>query len=80
MVFDAAWRAGFTLEQLTAAAFDKLEINKKRVWVTVGHDEPIEHDRGEEPRQILEGLRDEEPQFLTTPSGIAEPRYPGPVI
>lgn len=46
LVFDAARRAGFTYDELVAAAWTKLEINKARKWqVPTKGDEAVEHDR-----------------------------------
>lgn len=47
LTFDAARRAGMTLDTLLETAFAKLEKNRRRVWQkpTTG-DEPIEHVRG----------------------------------
>lgn len=46
LTFDAARRAGFTYEELVAAAWAKLEINKARKWqVPTKGDEAVEHDR-----------------------------------
>lgn len=46
LTFDATRRAGFTFDQLVAAAWTKLEINKARQWTkpTKG-DEAVEHVR-----------------------------------
>ena len=47
LTFDAARRAGLTLDTLLNEAFAKLEKNKKRRWVKPANpDEPIEHERG----------------------------------
>jgi len=47
LTFDAARRAGMTLDQLLDTAFAKLEKNRKRVWQKpTNADEPIEHVRG----------------------------------
>jgi hypothetical protein len=47
LVFDAARRAGLTLDSLLDHAFVKLQVNKQRQWSrpTIA-DEPIEHVRG----------------------------------
>jgi hypothetical protein len=45
--FDAARRAGLTLDTLLDQAFAKLEKNKLRRWVRPADpDQPIEHERG----------------------------------
>jgi len=47
LTFDAARRAGMTLDSLLDTAFAKLEKNKTRVWAKPATgDEPIEHVRG----------------------------------
>jgi NTP pyrophosphatase (non-canonical NTP hydrolase) len=47
LTFDAARRAGMTLDSLLDTAFKKLEKNKTRVWAKPATDnEPIEHVRG----------------------------------
>jgi hypothetical protein len=47
LTFDAARRAGLTLDSLLDYAFAKLEKNKKRVWpAPTMSDEPVEHVRG----------------------------------
>jgi len=47
LTFDAARRAGLTLDTLLNETFAKLEKNKKRRWVKPANsDEPIEHERG----------------------------------
>jgi len=47
LTFDAARRAGMTLDSLLDTAFAKLEKNKTRVWAKPAtDDEPIEHVRG----------------------------------
>jgi len=47
LTFDAARRAGMTLDSLLDTAFKKLEKNKTRVWAKPAKgDEPIEHVRG----------------------------------
>lgn len=49
LTFDATRRAGFTYEQLVAAAWTKLEVNKARKWQKpTSSDEAIEHDRSGE--------------------------------
>ena len=46
LVFDAARRAGITHDRLFRAAFEKLEINKRRKWEKPESDnEPVEHVR-----------------------------------
>ena len=45
LVFDACRRAGWTYDQLTAALFAKLEVNKNRTWSKTSADEPVEHVR-----------------------------------
>lgn len=45
LVFDAARRAGMTLEQLFETCERKLEINKAREWNRPTSDEPVEHVR-----------------------------------
>jgi hypothetical protein len=46
LVFDASRRAGFTLPQLTNAAFRKLEINKQRNYPkTTDMNAAVEHER-----------------------------------
>ena len=46
LTFDAARRAGLTLDKLLDIAFEKLEKNKKRTWNKPTSDEPVEHVRG----------------------------------
>jgi len=47
LTFDAARRAGLTLDTLLDIAWQKLDKNKKRVWQKpTNPDEPIEHVRG----------------------------------
>lgn len=47
LTFDAARRAGMTLDDLLDEAFKKLDKNKRRVWKKpTNADEPIEHIRG----------------------------------
>ena len=47
LTFDAARRAGMTLNELLDTAFTKLDKNKKRIWAKpTNSDEPIEHVRG----------------------------------
>ena|ERR1035437_2410915 len=47
LTFDAARRAGLTLDALIDQAFVKLAKNRKRRWVVSENpDEPIEHERG----------------------------------
>ena len=47
LIFDAARRAGLTLNTLLDITFMKLEKNKQRRWVKpTNPDEPIEHERG----------------------------------
>jgi NTP pyrophosphatase (non-canonical NTP hydrolase) len=47
LTFDAARRAGLSLDNLLDIAFAKLEKNQKRVWAKPTKlDEPIEHVRG----------------------------------
>jgi hypothetical protein len=46
LVCDATRRAGFTLDQLLDAAFEKLEINKARNWPKPKNmNEAVEHER-----------------------------------
>jgi hypothetical protein len=45
LVFDAARRAGLTLEGLITVAEAKLLINKARKWSKPSSDEPVEHIR-----------------------------------
>jgi hypothetical protein len=46
LTFDATRRAGFTLSQLTEAAFKKLAINKARTWPkTTDMNAAVEHER-----------------------------------
>lgn len=45
LVFDAAWRAGFSYHDLLHGAFAKLAINKKRKWGTPTKDGIVEHVR-----------------------------------
>jgi hypothetical protein len=45
LVCDATRRAGFTVDQLIFAAWEKLEINKRRQWQKPTSDEPVEHVR-----------------------------------
>jgi hypothetical protein len=47
LTFDAARRAGLSLNGLIDTAFVKLEKNRKRIWAKpTNSDEPIEHVRG----------------------------------
>lgn len=46
LTFDAARRAGMTLDSLLDTAFTKLAKNKTRVWGKPTSDEPVEHVRG----------------------------------
>ena len=43
LVFDAASRAGMTLDDLARECWAKLEKNKRRQWVRTAPGEPIEH-------------------------------------
>lgn len=45
LIFDAARRAGFSLDFLLTACEQKLEINKARKWERPTSDEPVEHVR-----------------------------------
>lgn len=45
LTFDAARRAGMTLDELINTAFEKLEINKSRKWGKPTADGPVEHIR-----------------------------------
>lgn len=45
LTFDAARRAGMTLDELLDTAFKKLEINKKRKWNKPTTDGAVEHVR-----------------------------------
>jgi hypothetical protein len=45
LLFDAARRAGFTLECLYSACVRKLAVNKTRVWSKPVDDMPVEHVR-----------------------------------
>jgi hypothetical protein len=47
LVFDAARRAGMTLDVLLNFCEKKLEINKARKWSKPTTDEPVEHIRYE---------------------------------
>lgn len=47
LIFDACRRAGFTYEQLVAACFAKLEVNKARKWGKASTTEAVEHIREE---------------------------------
>lgn len=49
LTVDAARRAGFSWRTLLSAAWDKLEINRKRKWGKPTSDEPVEHVREVEP-------------------------------
>lgn len=49
LVLDATRRAGYTLDDLLAAAFAKLAVNRKRIWQKPTSDEPVEHVRTLEP-------------------------------
>lgn len=42
LVFDAARRAGMSYKELCNTAFDKLEVNRKRVWPRPTSTEPVE--------------------------------------
>ena len=46
LVFDATRRAGFSFEDLLAACWRKLAINRARTWPKPSSDEPVEHVRG----------------------------------
>lgn len=51
LAFDAAWRLGFSPEEVCGAMLAKAEKNRNRRWPdwrTVGTDRPIEHIRDEE--------------------------------
>jgi hypothetical protein len=51
LALDAAWREGYTPEEIARALEDKYERNMKRKWPdwrTKTRDEPIEHDRSVE--------------------------------
>lgn len=48
LVFDAGRRAGFTYDQILAACWEKLAINKTRKWNKPTSDEPVEHIRHDE--------------------------------
>lgn len=48
LTFDAARRAGFTIEELFELAFDKLDINRARTWGAPSADQPVEHDRSKD--------------------------------
>lgn len=53
LVCDATRRAGFRVDDLMAAAWQKLEINKARQWSKPTSDEPVEHVRGsDEPSPL----------------------------
>jgi hypothetical protein len=43
LLFDAVWRAGFTLEEFTDVLFKKLEKNKARKWGAKTANEPTKH-------------------------------------
>jgi len=45
LTFDAARRAGMSLDDLLDTAFRKLEINKQREWQKPTNDGPVEHVR-----------------------------------
>lgn len=45
LVLDAARRAGFTLDDLVDAAFDKLDVNRNRKWLEKTGNTLIEHIR-----------------------------------
>lgn len=45
LLFDAAWRAGISHDELFQIAFDKMEVNRDRIYPAVVGDEPCEHDR-----------------------------------
>jgi hypothetical protein len=45
LTVDAARRAGFSWRTLLSAAWDRLEINRKRKWGKPTSDEPVEHVR-----------------------------------
>lgn len=45
LVFDAARRAGMTLEKLISTCEHKLEVNKQRKWSKPTDDNPVEHIR-----------------------------------
>ena len=46
LIFDAAWRAGFTYSELENKLWWKLEKNRARKWNTSAlPDEPVEHIR-----------------------------------
>jgi hypothetical protein len=51
LLLDASRRAGFTLDKLIQSAYDKLQVNKKRVWPNWRENsltEPLEDDRKNE--------------------------------
>ena len=43
LTLDAARRHGLSFDELTEAAFSKLERNKQRTWPAGISDEPVEH-------------------------------------
>ena len=45
LTLDAARRAGFSFDQVVAAAEQKLEVNRTRIWTRPMCDEPSEHVR-----------------------------------
>jgi hypothetical protein len=45
LVLDATRRAGYTLDDLIAASFAKLAVNRNRIWHKPTSDEPVEHVR-----------------------------------
>jgi hypothetical protein len=49
LTLDASRRAGFPAPRLLELAFEKLEINKRRKWNKPTSDNPVEHDRSNEP-------------------------------
>lgn len=47
LIFDAADRDGFSLEDVLTACEEKLKINMGRVWPKGSSDSPVEHKRDE---------------------------------
>jgi len=47
LIFDAADRDGFSLEDVLTACEEKLKVNMQRVWPEPSSDSPVEHTRDE---------------------------------
>ena len=45
LLLDALWRQGFSINQLLAAAYEKLHVNRKRKWKKPDKGGVIEHAR-----------------------------------